>query len=227
MLFLQYPGDGIHRDIFRFIEPDTAEWKIKKEEAKNIAVTVSFQALECYKNEYEDDDLYFEKGHIEKFFAALMENQVFDAGFYDFKNKTIKCFCPCSKHMEKFRKLYEVNNLQGSDDCHSKKSKCFDTPNALMTHLKTKSNTNDRDAFLHIGIEAYLKSLYADFWSSRPGKRIGHKGLYETNSRDYKRAKKMESHGRQQCQNYQQPTQLYVLDYGPNEGKQTNEAKNK
>ena len=96
-----------------------------------------------------------------------------------------------------------------------------------MKHLQTKSNMNPHNAFLHIGIEAYLKSLYADFWCSIPGKRIGHKGLYETNSRDYKRAKKMESHDHQQHQNYQQPTQLYVLDYGPNEGKQTNEAKNK
>ena len=168
---------------------------------------VSLQAMKRYKNQYEADNLYQEKEHIEKFFAALMENQVFDAGFYDFENKTIKCFCPCSKHMEKFRKLYEVNYLQGSDDC--KKSKCFDTPNALMTHLKTKSNTNDRDAFLHIGIEAYLKSLYADFWCSIPGKRIGHNGLYETNSHNYKRAKKMESHDHEQCQNYQEPTKFH------------------
>ena len=220
MFFLQYPGDGIHRDILGFIKPDSAKWKSKKEEAKNLAVRVSSQALECYKNEYYDDDLYFEKQHVEKFFAALIENQVFDAGFYDFENKKIKCFCPCSRHMEKFRKLYEVNYLQGSDDC--KKSKYFDTPNALMKHLQTKSNMNPHNAFLHIGIEAYLKTLYADFWCSLPGKRIGHTGLYERNSDNYKRAKKMESVDHEQCKNNKEPTKLYVIDYGPNEGKQAN-----
>ena len=96
-----------------------------------------------------------------------------------------------------------------------------------MKHLQTKSTMSPPNAFLHIGIEAYLKSLYADFWCSIPGKRIGHKGLYDMNSHKYKNAKKMESDDHEQCKNYQELTKLYVIDYGPNEGKQTNGAKNK
>ena len=48
ILFLQYPGDSIHRDILSFIKPDTTKWKIKKEQAKNIALMVSL--IKCLEN---------------------------------------------------------------------------------------------------------------------------------------------------------------------------------
>lgn len=126
---------------------------------------------------------------LEKFILALPTCHLLTIGFdYSGTSDEEMCFCPCHHQQTKqWRKVASIS-IEGGErinecgEC-TKKGR-FDTPNALMMHLRSMENCE-----FHKYVRCFLEELYGD-WHLSHG--LKHKGLYEVGMPEYNTAAALE-----------------------------------
>jgi len=105
----------------------------------------------------------------------------------------VRCYCPCSKKMESWRKRFGVPGFDEVWSTNATTHACCSTnkfsPHGLLCHLRTKAEGGQ---FIHEMIDQYLRYLYTDYLDDGSKKR-NHKALYDVNSSNYKMAEAMEN----------------------------------
>lgn len=124
-------------------------------------------------------DLLYKK--LKQYILALPTCHLMSIGF-DFSGTVNEemCFCPCHHQQTKqWRELARID-VQGGEreECGECKAKSrFDTPNALVAHLRTLHES----CMFHKYTLLYLEELYAD-WHK---KGLKHKGMYCVGTTEY------------------------------------------
>lgn len=130
---------------------------------------------------HRNEEIERETKQLAAFLDALPTCHLATIGF-DFSGglKEEKVFCPCN-HQQTSNWRHLVNVSIGEGEC--KNNGRFETPNALIGHLKSMKNCS-----FHQYVLQYLEELYSNWHSNN----LKHKGLYCVGEDEYNDAVKQE-----------------------------------
>ena len=116
------------------------------------------------------------------FIDSLLRCTPLTIGFHALFNEKL-CYCPCGRHMSRWRKMNKLE-IDEKDMCDAGKGSKGGKrePFALMRHLE------DIPGFYHHVIKIYLTELYTDYMCNG----LNHKALYDVKTPAYNRAVTME-----------------------------------